>query len=457
MNCRPYTKLLLERAPLLIAIALLIVNLPRPAYSQGATSAERDQARTMLRTIKEEIKKSFYDASFHGMDLEARFKEAENRIRQAQSQSQLYGILAQVMQDLDDPNTFFLSPAFFRIVDYGFSLIMIGDKCFVNAVKPGSDAEMKGLKLGDEVLDIAGYAPTRRIAWQIKYGLFLGRPRGVLPVAVQSAGSQPRRLEISSRALLPNVIHVDREGNTSADSKLEKLDKELKSERLEINSEVMLWKSYTLSDEERVADGFKKARNYESLIIDLRDCNESFGAGDSFESIRKLQEFISYLFDRDIKIADVKKRKEIKSLLAKTRGDNVFRGKLVVIINSVTSGAAELFARIIQLEKRGKVIGDRSQGATRLNTGSLEFTESGVNSGVVYGISISDRELILSDGQSLDGVGVTPDKVILPTAADLASKRDPVLSDAAGLLDVRLSPGRAGSLLKPISYTLWTK
>ena len=65
---------------------------------------------------------------------------------------------------------------------------------------------------------------------------------------------------------------------------------------------------------------------------------------------------------------------------------------------------------------------------------------------VLFGVSVSNADLIMKDGASLEHVGVTPDEVVLPTPADIAAGRDVVLARAAQLLGVTLSPEDAGKL-----------
>ncbi len=123
-------------------------------------------------------------------------------------------------------------------------------------------------------------------------------------------------------------------------------------------------------------------------------------------------------------MGDIKRRKETKPILAKARKD-VFTGKLVVLIDSESGSAAELFARLIQLEKRGTVIGDRSAGAVM--RAMFYDHQAGLDVIVPYGVSVTDADIVMSDGNSLEHVGVLPDEIKLPTPADMAAKRDPVL------------------------------
>ena len=57
----------------------------------------------------------------------------------------------------------------------------------------------------------------------------------------------------------------------------------------------------------------------------------------------------------------------------------------------------------------------------------------------------------MGDGKSLEKIGVTPDEIILPSAGDLVSRRDPVMARAADLVGVKLEADKAGALF-PIEW-----
>jgi len=88
------------------------------------------------------------------------------------------------------------------------------------------------------------------------------------------------------------------------------------------------------------------------------------------------------------------------------------------------------------------VLGDLSSGSVME---AKEFEEkSGTDVVAFYGASITQWDLIMSDGKSLEHSGVKPDELVLPSAQDLANSRDPVLARAAESLGVKISPEEAG-------------
>ncbi|MDT5123025.1 MAG: hypothetical protein QOC96_2507 [Acidobacteriota bacterium] len=415
-------------------------------YSQNM-SFERQRGADMLENIKNDLKKNYYDATFRNMDIDARFKVSSEKIKEATSVGQILGIIAQTLIDLNDSHTFFLPPSRASRIDYGWQMQIIGDKCYVVAVKPGSDAEAKGLKPGDEVYSIDGFGPTRETLWKMKYFYYTLRPRAGMHVILRDPGDKAREMDVMAKVKQgKKVMDISGGGNGSDIWELvreaENEDRLRRQRYIELGDDLMIWKmpEFDLSDQ-GVDDMMSKASKRKALILDLR--------GNPGGAVTTLQRLMGYFFDKDLKIADLKGRKELKPMMAKTRGDKVFKGQLVVLIDSQSASAAEIFSRVVQLEKRGTVIGDRSSGAVMRSR--VYDHQVGTDTVVFYATSITDADVIMSDGQSVERVGVTPDELILPTAADLLAKRDPALSRAAALVGVKLEPEKAGALF-PIEW-----
>ena len=146
--------------PKLIKVAFVVFILLTSvaiAHAQKVESKDRDRGQIMLEFIKDELKKNYYDPNFRGMNLDARFKTASEKIKEATSVGQIFGVIAQVLVDLDDTHTYFIPPSRTVETDYGWTMMAIGDRCYVSSVDEGSDAEAKGVKPGDEVLQAGGY------------------------------------------------------------------------------------------------------------------------------------------------------------------------------------------------------------------------------------------------------------------------------------------------------------
>jgi C-terminal processing protease CtpA/Prc len=271
------------------------------------------------------------------------------------------------------------------------------------------------------------------------------RPQPGKRVVVRTPDGQQRELALKAKVeKKPKQVNLTELFNDL----YEDTEDEKKLPRYFESEDVFIWKLREFGlTESKVDEMLKRARTHKAVILDLR------GNGGGYEIT--LKRMVGYFFDHDVVIGEAKRRKENKQIKAKTRGDKAFKGQLVVLVDSNSGSAAELFARVIQLEKRGTVIGDRSAGAVMravFRPGLLGDMSSG--NMIPYGASITDSDMIMADGKSLEHTGVTPDEVVLPTAADLAARRDPALARAAALAGASLSPEKAGTLF-PIELEKW--
>lgn len=129
-------------------ICLFAVN----SWGQKITKIQRGDVLSMLEQISPDIKKHYYDPKFDGVDWDAVVAATKQKINQADSEPRAVSEVAAALLSFNDSHTFLLPPAYSARYDYGWQGQMIGDRCFIIRVRPGSDAEKKGVKPGDEVM-----------------------------------------------------------------------------------------------------------------------------------------------------------------------------------------------------------------------------------------------------------------------------------------------------------------
>jgi carboxyl-terminal processing protease len=419
-----------------ILIFVCLISIQVPAQEKKLDSITESRVQQMLREAHDEVSKNYYDPAIHGMDWDGRYKEYQERLKQIKSLNQGLALVAGMMDGLNDSHTFFQPPPRPTRFDYGFEMMMVGDKAYIMRVRPDTDAATK-IHPGDQVIAYNKFLVDRDSLWRLNFVFRQLSPGGEANLAVRDPAGAQREVRITPRSRrLNRVMDLTQESDFWQLAREEENDEHLMRQRYYETGDVMIWKmpEFFLDDGE-VDHLFSIAKKHKALVLDLR--------GNPGGAVTTLERMVGNVFDHDIQIAERKGRKPLKPQLAKAHKD-AFSGKIVVLVDSKSASAAELFARVMQLEQRGTVVGDRSSGSV------MEAREKAMKQGadlqIFYGFSVTDADLVMKDGKTLEHVGVTPDEIVLPTTSDLAEGADPALARALTLAGLPTSPAQAGKL-----------
>jgi carboxyl-terminal processing protease len=206
---------------------------------------------------------------------------------------------------------------------------------YVVSVTKGSNAEKGGLKAGDVVEYIENKA-TRDISLYDARQMLLGDPGSVVNLRVLRSGEKPQALKITrGNSKVPQAESRIEAGKTGV-LKVYSLDE---GEASDIRSHV----------QSLTKQGVQK------IVLDLR----GVATGTLNEGVA-----VANLFIKDGELAKVLGRdnKVLKTFPADP-SKAVFDGKVAVLIDLGTAGAAEVVASAILDRKRGEVVGERSFGS----------------------------------------------------------------------------------------------
>jgi C-terminal processing protease CtpA/Prc len=401
-----------------------------------------DRGHRMLAQVDQDIHKVYFDSTFGGRDLAARYRTADSAISAAPTNNHILAAIAQYVSELDDSHTFFLPPDHADEVDYGFTARFVGDTCFIVGVKKGSDAEAKGIKRGDALLQLDVFPITRPTYETVQYVYGLLSPRPRVRLTVRSPEGAQRTLDVLSKVKVGRrnydlddveTFHrlVDEyEGKGVANNQV-----------VELGDSVVVWKmaEFIEEDQANVDDIIRKARKGRGLVLDLR--NNPGGL------VTTLEYIVGQFFDQPVTAGSMRRRATNKPWVIKPRSTDPYRGMLVVLVNSGSGSSSEILARIMQIEGRGVIVGDVSAGAvvTAMRYGHTV----GFERKIPYTTQISVEDVVMSDGQRLEKVGVIPDHLVLPSGADIAARRDPQMAKALSLVGVTVTAEAAGALFRP--------
>ena len=206
---------------------------------------------------------------------------------------------------------------------------------YVVSVTKGSNAEKGGLKAGDVVEYIENKA-TRDISLYDARQMILGDPGTVVNLRILRAGEKPQTLKVTRGGYKTPQAEARVEAGKIGVIKVYSLED---GEAVDIKSHV----------QSLAKQGVQK------IVLDLR----GVATGTLNEGVA-----VANLFINNGELAKVigKDNKVLKTMSADP-SKAIFDGKVAVLIDLGTAGAAEIVASAILDRKRGEVVGERSFGS----------------------------------------------------------------------------------------------
>jgi C-terminal processing protease CtpA/Prc len=412
---------------LLVGVLLALVSVCPLFSQQQNVNSERGRAKSVLKVIAKNLEKNFYDPQMKGLDWKTLVAEAEDKIEKAQTVNQLYLAIFVLVDKLDDSHTIFSPPRRLARPIFGFKAKAYGSDIYVYDIKAKGAAQAAGLELGDRILKVNGFAVTRNNFGKMMLFYHFLQPVAKLDLMIQRSGEEPKPLVVTAK-IQSETAHKDLTEWTN----FWELLMDLESDENENRSSYALpgadgigllrLRSFN-AEPDTISGWFTMVNKGKAMILDLRG-----NPGGRLESVVHLAGQIAT--EPDV-IAEEVTRKKTEPLKVKPRR-NLPPAGIVVLVDSESASASEMFARYVQMKKKGIVIGDRTAGAV---TSSLYYAEAiGADSVVPFGVQVGVGRIVFPGDEVLEKKGITPDQLCVPTQEQLKLNQDPCMAAARAYL-----------------------
>lgn len=407
---------------------LLLVLVSGFSDAQGTLKSNRELMRAIAQGVHDIIQKNYYDPALKGIDWNKELQDAQAKIDASNNVGEMYAAIYWMVRKVDDSHTMFLPPWQTLEPRFGFQAKPYSETVRVHRVKEGGPAEKAGLRVGDTVIAIEGVVADRRHYQETQFYYRFIQPAGVMVLDIERDGKR-QRIEI------PADVHT-------------RLGIEMVFDYSKYIENVREEETLYAEDPFQFAStdgiGYVKLRNFigdmaerslwkvkdsRALIIDLR--------GNPGGQIEDLQRVSGYLEKNETELFTEIGRSKTQKVMAKPREPSFSDIPIAVLVDSESMSSSEMLARHLQLSGRATIIGDKTPGHVAVARALSQHI--GPRDAVFYGAEVSVGRVVFPDGNGLEKVGVTPDMMCIPEAADLAAKRDPCRTLALHTLQAKLT------------------
>lgn len=366
-------------------------------YREPAPLSAEARATLNLRVYDrawELVNEKYFDEKFLGVDWAAQKEKYRAEAAAAADDAALYRVLARLCGELKQSHLTPLPPRRAhemqtdRRAAVGLRWLEIAGKRIVTDVLPGGAAAEVGVQVGWIAVSRNGRSLDVREDFISRLGE---------PVTFEFLDLADRPVTL---ALEPRLLDFDRmvARDLSGGYRYVRFDR--------FSTASLRW----LSEE------LKKHRAAPGVVIDLRQNP----GGNALVNMIAVEEF----FDRRVPMGRFVQR---GGKVRETKGIALFSaryaGRVVVLLGPGSASASEIFAHVLQNQKRATVVGRRSAGAVIV---SRFYSLPGGGR-----LQVPIQDYVGVDGQRLEDRGVTPDVMVpAPTVADWRAGRDPELEAA---------------------------
>lgn len=363
---------------------------------------------------KQDDEKSYRSLTVYGEVLQ---RIQEEYVEEPNMTKVTAGALHGLLESLD-PMSSYLSPQEYTEYEkqvashpqgqIGVTLSKRSGYVIVVSVLPNSPAEAAGIRTGDFLESISGFA-TREISVGQALNLLNGANGSQVKVSVIRRGRGDLgtdELTITRGEVSFPHIAVTKLAPDTAYLRVESLDKG-KAEEIRVK----------LAELDK--EGVKK------LVVDLRGC----AAGDETEGVA-----VAKLFLASGKIATLKGQTTGNQDFTADGKSQVWKNPVAVLTSGATSGASEIVAAAIEGNKRGDVVGERTFGSAS-HQKLIKFEDGSA-------VILTDSIYYAPDGKSILEDGVVPTTEQTQTTDDPAAfskAENPPMTPAAASDDAVLN------------------